>query len=479
MSDPLHSPATRNLVHAGVFFVLGVPMLLLARSGWPPHFGYWAAGFMACGIFVNLFALPRFGWGKRIRREGEGWYSGIALYPAALAVCFLAFPLYAVFAAWAVLACGDAPASFFGRAAPRYKLPWNEHKSFAGLIAFMACAFCGAYLSLWLLPCPLFLKADGAAELPYVWTLAVLAAAAGALAESLDTELDDNVRVPFAVALVLLLAAHFLSASTRSLPAATHVQPELFIHALIANGVLGGAVLLYGVATLPATLAGMALGVLIYFYAHWQGYLLFALFVGLGSGLSKVGLKRKLETRTAEANGGKRGVGNVMANLLVPALCCAAYPLSGGRASLLMAFAGALAAALADTASSEIGVLSRKQPFLLTNFKPVPPGTNGAISILGTCAALAASALIAITATISGFVQLAAGSGYPLTLLHQIAAAGLLFWAGVLGTFVDSLLGATVEDKLPGVRKGAVNFACTLTGAMLAGTVTEIWLWLK
>ena len=54
------------------------------------------------------------------------------------------------------------------------------------------------------------------------------------------------------------------------------------------------------------------------------------------------------------------------------------------------------AAANADTWSSELGILSKSPPFLITTFKPVPPGTNGAISILGLLAAIAGGATIGL-----------------------------------------------------------------------------------
>lgn len=468
MRDISHSPLFRNALHAAVFLIFGLPLMFIAQQHWVDHFEYYAAAFMGLVTLVNLTIMPRSHWGKVLKREEEGAINGLWLYPLALGACFLTFPLYAVFAAWAVLAFGDAAASLFGRTLPRVKLFWNKKKSLGGLAAFVLFAGIGAYFSLWLMPCPLFLKSSGSPELPYVWTLAVLGAAAGALAESLDVEVNDNVRIPFAAASIMVLAAYFLNYSTRSLPATTHVQPEVLIHALIANAILGAAVLLLGLASLGGTLLGIMLGVVIYFYAQWQGYLLFVLFVGVGCGLSRVGWKRKQENMTAEANEGRRGIANVAANLLVPALCCGLYPLSGGHSSLLLAFAGALSAALADTASSEIGTLSRRQPVLITTFKPVPHGTNGGISLLGTCGAIAAAALIATTACATGFVQVAAGVKQPLSQFKLIIVGLILFAAGMAGTFVDSVLGATIEGKIPGVGKSAVNFACTLTGAIVA-----------
>lgn len=136
-----HSPAFRNLIHASVYFVFALPLMLLAHTGWIPNFSFYAAGVCVLLTFFNLLILPHMVWGQRIARDGESMFSGVLYYPAMLSLCFLIFPMYSVFAAWAVLACGDAPASFFGRLLHKSKLPWNEDKTFAGLAAFIFSLF--------------------------------------------------------------------------------------------------------------------------------------------------------------------------------------------------------------------------------------------------------------------------------------------------------------------------------------------------
>ena len=111
------------------------------------------------------------------------------------------------------------------------------------------------------------------------------------------------------------------------------------LRALACNGALALGALLFKFADLPGVLLGGVLGTIVYFFAQWQGYLLFMLFVIGGSLLSKIGLKYKQRIGAAEAREGKRGISNVAANLLVPGLCCLAYPMSGGRGAFLMAFA--------------------------------------------------------------------------------------------------------------------------------------------
>lgn len=46
--------------------------------------------------------------------------------------------------------------------------------------------------------------------------------------------------------------------------------------------------------------------------------------------------------------------------------------------------------------------------------------------------------------------------------------------AGLFGTTVDSVLGARIEGKVPGVGKGAVNFVCTLSGAAAAWAMASL-----
>jgi uncharacterized protein (TIGR00297 family) len=117
-------------------------------------------------------------------------------------------------------------------------------------------------------------------------------------------------------------------------------------------------------------------------------------------------------------------------------------------------FAGALAAATADTWATEIGRHSRTQPRLISNGMPVPAGTDGGITLLGTAGAIAGAWFIAGLSFLLG----------QRTLL-AIAAAG------VAGMTVDSLLGATVQGKVRWMTNDAVNLAATLTGAACAALI--------
>lgn len=54
------------------------------------------------------------------------------------------------------------------------------------------------------------------------------------------------------------------------------------------------------------------------------------------------------------------------------------------------------ACCLGDTLASELGILSRGRPRLVTTLQPVPPGTNGGMSVAGTLASILGGALIGV-----------------------------------------------------------------------------------
>jgi len=117
-------------------------------------------------------------------------------------------------------------------------------------------------------------------------------------------------------------------------------------------------------------------------------------------------------------------------------------------------FAGAIAAANADTWATEIGSHSRTPPRLITSWARVSAGTDGGMTLLGTAGGVAGAAFIA-------------GVSY---LLGQ---RGVLVIAtgGVVGMLLDSLLGATVQGKVRWMDNDAVNLAATLAGAACAGLI--------
>jgi len=466
-----YSADRRALVHLGAL-IFAIPLTWLAtwQGGWAGR--VCAAGGCLLLVLFNLFGLMRLF--PSIRRGEPDANHGVWLYPLALGLGFLLFPPYAVGAAWAVLAAGDAAASVCGRRVPRPALPWNAKKSWVGLLAFLLAAMPAASALLWWCPVPEFLTRSGAPEWPYVLTLAALGAVCGAILESLEGPFDDNLRVGLGVGLAVWLIAAFLNLSTSGMPGHRAFQPEWLIHALIANALLAAVLLACRFVDVAGAVAGGVLGTLVYFYTLWPGYLLMVFFVGVGSVVTHLGRAQKERRNAAEPGGGRRGLRNVVANLIVPTGCALGYAASKGNPALLWAYTGALSAALADTVSSELGPLSATQPRLITTRQVVPHGTNGGVTLAGYAAAVSAVLLFMALGGGTGFWRIVLhghDGGVGVSPLKGTLFAATVFVAGMAGTTMDSYLGATVEDRVGGLNKHGVNFLCTLTGALVAGAV--------
>ncbi len=113
----------------------------------------------------------------------------------------------------------------------------------------------------------------------------------------------------------------------------------------------------------------------------------------------------------------------------------------------MAAFAGALAAAAADTWSTEIGGRARSAPRLITTGAAVPPGTSGAVTWLGTVAGVAGAVFISMVTALAGLV--ARQAALPVAV------------GGIAGGLADSLLGATVQARYRCRTCGAVGEART------------------
>jgi uncharacterized protein (TIGR00297 family) len=246
-------------------------------------------------------------------------------------------------------------------------------------------------------------------------------------------------------------------------------------------------------------LAAAALGTVVFGLGGAGWALVMLTFFISSSGLSKFFNASKAGAGAEFAKGSQRdgwqvgangGVGGVLA--LTYFILLILYPASGWLPFLWVGFAASLAGANADTWGTELGALNPRRPILLTSFRRVPPGTSGAVSLVGSLAALAGSALVAGMAVLAGRSGWAPEIGLPDWLAFVIITTG-----GFLGAFIDSLLGATLQaiytcpvcDKrtekhpihtcgaqtervrgLPWLNNDWVNLACTLS-AGLAGMI--------
>jgi uncharacterized protein (TIGR00297 family) len=199
------------------------------------------------------------------------------------------------------------------------------------------------------------------------------------------------------------------------------------------------------------------LGTLLWGALGPQGWLAVVLYLVLGSLVTRLGFGRKQASGLAEGRGGRRGPENVWGSALVGtvlALVATQAPPSWHRA-LLLAFAASFAAKLADTFGSEIGKRWGRHTVLITSLRPVPPGTEGAVSLEGTAASLAGSALMALGMLVLGVI-----AGWRAWLL--VSAIGLG------ATLLESLIGATLQRRWVWLTNELVNALQTLLAAVLA-----------
>jgi uncharacterized membrane protein len=99
---------------------------------------------------------------------------------------------------------------------------------------------------------------------------------------------------------------------------------------------------------------------------------------------------------------------------------------------------------MGDTLASELGILSSTPPILLTTLKPVPPGTNGALSLLGTAASIGGGMAMGWTMWAALSVENAAcrdqtGDLFLLLLGWGAVAGGLGSLVRILGFMIVGL----------------------------------------
>lgn len=103
------------------------------------------------------------------------------------------------------------------------------------------------------------------------------------------------------------------------------------------------------------------------------------------------------------------------------------------------------ACANGDTWASELGILSKVPPRLITSLwlRQVPPGTNGGMSLGGTLASAAGGAAIGLLHFLLTHLHHVVAGTSVACPQYPVLAFGAL--AGLIGSLIDSLLGATCQ----------------------------------
>ncbi|MDP9267486.1 MAG: DUF92 domain-containing protein [Acidobacteriota bacterium] len=211
---------------------------------------------------------------------------------------------------------------------------------------------------------------------------------------------------------------------------------------------------LLGGVSASGALAGFAIAFTLYMSGGWPVFALLLFVFVLTWAVTRSGYARKLARGLTEPGTG-RSAAQVVANVGLAAWVLMLDPAwwTPLRVAASCAALAVLAEAAADTCASEIGKAYGQRTVLLTTGRPVPPGTDGGVSWVGMACALSASLLVAAAAFALGVVR-----------AHE---AALVTLAAGFGAVLDSLLGATLEQR-GWINNDAVNLLGTLTAAGLA-----------
>lgn len=232
-------------------------------------------------------------------------------------------------------------------------------------------------------------------------------------------------------------------------------------------------------------IAGIVIGSIILVGGGWSALLIMMIFFIISVFSTRLKYNYKRHLGFGQEKGGKRGWRNTIANGSVAAISILIGSYFGGEI-FSAAFLGAMATSMADTLATEIGLLSKSRPRLITNLsKKVGAGTSGGVSLLGELVLIGGSLMIGLLAFLFKFSEIS------IIGLILITLSG-----GIVGSHVDSILGATIQsmnkciicgsitesnihhnkstESFKGLKiidNNTVNFLSTLSGAIVASLV--------
>jgi uncharacterized protein (TIGR00297 family) len=262
-------------------------------------------------------------------------------------------------------------------------------------------------------------------------------------------------------------------------------QPSTLLLALVLAIIVALAAYAVRALSVSGAAAAAVVGALIFGFGGLPAAILLLAFFISSSLLSRLFTRRKRAFDEKFSKGSRRDAAQVLANGGLAAVFIVLHAVSPQQAWPWVGFAASLAEANADTWATELGVFSPSAPRLISTGKPVERGTSGAISLVGTLAALGGALLVALLGVWLG----------PSPWQAAAVGTALVGLAGLAGSLIDSLLGATLQAiyRCPSCQKeterhplhscGAatlrvrglawlnndwVNTACTLAGAVAA-----------
>jgi uncharacterized protein (TIGR00297 family) len=434
----------------GIYFLLGLIVLFFPFI----HPIYFFLLFLVSGLYLSrvrpgsqIFAL--------LARESDirsGKLNGLVYFTLTTAILLFIsmilgqnkFPLFIIAASIAITTLGGGVADIINNHEKAKNLEQkNRIKVYSAKssIAFLTTGSLYAFLvSAWI--------SDFNFQIPYgmIFFLVVIGALTGALLESIIFA-EDNIIIPFGTAMTMWLFYTF----------SYNVDTLYLMEVLIFAFVLGYLAYRVRIADISAMLSATLLGVVIIISSNYRWFFILLAFFLLGGIFTRYKYDYKLTHGIAEARGGVRGYKNVFSNSLAALSLAMSYKIFPAYDLFLMsAFLGSIATATGDTLASEIGQTCKGKPRMITTFKKVHSGTDGGVSGLGELAAFLGAGAIALLSF--------------LIIWNDFHLVLAVIAGGFIGTNIDSVLGATLQQK-GYLSNNGVNLVATATGAIISGII--------
>ena len=362
------------------------------------------------------------------------------------------------------LAIGDAAAAIVGESSKSANVYFltSDKKSLEGsmtmFVTTMISIVCGTF----------FFDLQNIYSVGYLLTVATVAATIATAWEALSSKGLDNFTIPLSIAFILY---YYLVPSRLQNVSQYTIGISLSIFIAVASYYLrfltaSGAVATFLLASHIFGLGGL----------KWAVPILN--FFVLSSILSKTGKRQKERIENLFEKNSIRDWGQVAANGGIAGLCMLCQYI-WPDIDFYPAYIGAVTAVTADTWGTEIGVWFHGKTISISSLRLVEPGTNGGISLAGFVGGAVGSLIISM-------------SIIPWINTNQIILITML--AGISGSFIDSLLGGTIQatykcticnkhterknhcgilskhiQGIQWINNDFVNWICALTGAVVAG----------
>ncbi|KAI8011351.1 hypothetical protein LOK49_LG06G01122 [Camellia lanceoleosa] len=239
-------------------------------------------------------------------------------------------------------------------------------------------------------------------------------------------------------------------------------SPPTWQSAILSNLVIfvvGSPILLSGLS-LTGIGASFLLGTLTWRAFGPSGFLLVASYFVIGTVATKLKMAQKEAQGVAEKKKGRRGPESVIGSSAAGCVCAflSIFAVGGIAFSHIweLGFVASFCTKLSDTVSSEVGKAYGKTTYLVTTFKTVPRGTEGAVSAEGTLAGLLASILLSSVGCLMGEINV------PEAMICVVASQ--------IANLGESLIGAALQEKegFQWLNNDVVNVINISMGSVLA-----------